>query len=86
MKWIYAISSLSLLAAALVLNDETRKRTAAAEQISGIIGVAGLDGPENGERIRARLQSAWGGTLTNITITPDHVEAHGTRGSRRWYP
>lgn len=88
MKWIYAISSLSLLAAALILNDETRKRAAAAEHIAGIIAVAGLDGMENGERIRAvmaRTESAWGGRITNVIVGTNFVKSIGTKGSRQWF-
>jgi len=63
---------------------EARKR--ATDNLVAVVNVAGLDGSENGVRIRAVVASTWGGQITNIAILRDHVVVMGTEGSRQWWP
>ena len=60
-----------------------------SERLCALVGLAGVDGAENGDRIRRRalgLESVACGQITNVLIMPDHVTVFGTKGSRSWYP
>ena len=97
---LFAIVFLVLVETWLLRNFERQRRDAAAERalwaakVKELVDSASAANDSFGGAAHVRLERALVpgalgaavGSVTNVLIAEDHIEIHGTAGSRMWFP